>query len=83
MTTHARRAGLSVILSSILALLVLLAVHCAPVFAAAASPSPSAAAVKKPFVNWSWLAVGLGGALILLGIMYYLSRHIRPRGEGD
>ncbi len=38
---------------------------------------------KKPLVNWTWLAVGIGGALILLGVMFFLSRHIRPRQEED
>ena len=42
-----------------------------------------AAAVKKPFVNWTWLAVGLGGVLIMLGVMFWLSRHIKPRQEED
>jgi peptide/nickel transport system substrate-binding protein len=41
------------------------------------------ATVKKPLVNWTWLAVGIGGALILLGVMFFLSRHIRPRNEED
>ena len=41
------------------------------------------ATAKKPLVNWTWLAVGIGGALILLGVMFFLSRHIRPRQEED
>jgi peptide/nickel transport system substrate-binding protein len=47
---------------------------------------PKAAAAttaKKPLVNWTWLAVGLGGALIMLGVMFWLSRHIKPRQEED
>ena len=38
---------------------------------------------KKPLVNWGWLAAGLGGMIVLLAIMYFLSRHIRPRQEED
>jgi peptide/nickel transport system substrate-binding protein len=34
----------------------------------------AAAAEKKPFVNWTWLAVGLGGMLVLLAIMFVLTR---------
>jgi len=47
---------------------------------------PKAAAAttaKKPLVNWGWLAAGLGGALIMLGVMFWLSRHIKPRQEED
>ncbi len=47
---------------------------------------PKAAAAttaKKPLVNWGWLAAGLGGVLIMLGVMFWLSRHIKPRQEED
>jgi ABC-type transport system substrate-binding protein len=47
---------------------------------------PKAAAAttaKKPLVNWTWLAVGLGGALVMLGVMFWLSRHMKPRQEED
>jgi hypothetical protein len=53
----------------------------APAAMAAASPSPSAAE-DQPLVNWTWLGVGLGGALVLLVIMYVLTRFFgNRRGE--
>ncbi|HZL63776.1 MAG TPA: ABC transporter substrate-binding protein [Thermoleophilia bacterium] len=42
-------------------------------------PLATTTAAKKPFVNWKWLAFGLGGTLILLGGMWYLSRRIKPK----
>jgi hypothetical protein len=44
----------------------------------------AAAAEDKPFVNWTWLAAGLGGALVLLAIMLVLTRVFgRARREED
>ena len=44
----------------------------------------AAAAEDKPFVNWTWLAVGLGGMLVLLAIMFVLTRVFgRARREED
>ena len=34
----------------------------------------AAAAEDKPLVNWKWLGVGLGGVLILVVIMFVLTR---------
>ena len=34
----------------------------------------TAAAEKKPTVNWTWLAVGLGGSIVLVVIMFLLTR---------
>jgi hypothetical protein len=45
----------------------------------APSPSPTATA-DKPLVNWTWLATGLGGVIILLAVMFFLSRMFNSRG---
>jgi len=45
----------------------------------AASQTAGATPAKPPLVNWTWLAFGLGGTLVLLGGMWYLSRRIKPR----
>jgi hypothetical protein len=45
----------------------------------AASQTTGAAPTKKPFVNWKWLALGLGGTLILLVGMWFMSRRIKPK----
>ena len=42
-------------------------------------PVTATTTAKKPFVNWKWLGLGLGGVLILLGGMFFLSRRIKPR----
>ena len=34
----------------------------------------AAAEEKKPLVNWKWLGVGLGGVVILVVIMFVLTR---------
>jgi hypothetical protein len=44
-----------------------------------ASQTTGATTTKKPFVNWKWLAFGLGGTLILLGGMWIMSRRIKPK----
>ncbi len=54
--------------------------------AAAASPavSPSSAPAQQPTVNWAWLALGLGGSIILVVIMFLLTRVFgkrRPQGK--
>ena len=49
--------------------------------AASASPTPAA---DEPLVNWAWLAIGLGGVLILIVIMFVLTRVFRnARREED
>ena len=43
----------------------------------------AAASEDKPFVNWKWLGIGLGGVLIMLVIMFVLTRVFRSRaGRG-
>ena len=37
----------------------------------------------KPFVNWTWLAVGLGGMLALLAVMFVLTRFFGKRREEE
>ena len=39
----------------------------------------AAAAEDEPMVNWTWLAVGLGGAAVLLVIMYVFTRFFGNR----
>jgi peptide/nickel transport system substrate-binding protein len=47
-------------------------------------PKVAAAAVEdEPLVNWTWLAVGLGGVVIMLVIMFFLTRHYRHRQEEE
>ncbi len=82
MTTRSRPAGLSVKTSLVsVLLLVLAAALCAPGVAAASSPSPTPA--DKPFVNWTWLAVGLGGMLVLLVVMFVLTRFFGKQREKE
>jgi len=38
------------------------------------APKVAAAAEKKPLVNWKWLGVGLGGVIVLVVIMFALTR---------
>jgi hypothetical protein len=45
----------------------------------AASQTAGATPTKTPLVNWKWLAIGLGGTLVLLGGMWFLSRRIKPK----
>jgi hypothetical protein len=46
------------------------------------SPSPSTAA-DEPLVNWTWLGAGLGGAAVLLIVMYLLTRFFNNRGPAE
>jgi H+/gluconate symporter-like permease len=46
------------------------------------SPSPTAAA-DEPLVNWTWLGAGLGGAAVLLVVMYLLTRFFNNRGPAE
>ena len=49
--------------------------------AASSSPAPTE---EEPIVNWTWLAVGLGGVVILLVVMFVLTRYFGSRRkEGD
>jgi hypothetical protein len=75
MRVRTRPAGLLVTASMVLVGIVLLAAAGVAV-AASASPSPSAAE-KAPLVNWGWLAFGLGGVVILLVVMFLLTRVFR------
>ncbi len=38
------------------------------------APKVAAAAEKKPLVNWKWLGIGLGGVILLVVIMFALTR---------
>jgi hypothetical protein len=49
-------------------------------FAASASPTPTE---DEPLVNWTWLAVGLGGVIIMILIMFFLTRVFRRRQEDE
>ena len=42
--------------------------------AVASSPASPEPAGNEPLVNWTWLAVGLGGVVIMLVIMFLLTR---------
>jgi hypothetical protein len=62
--------------------LALLVLSAAAEVATAASVVPSAsptAAADKPFVNWTWLGIGLGGVLLLIVIMFVLTRVFNGR----
>jgi len=41
------------------------------------------AAEDVPLVNWTWLAVGLGGVLIMVVVMFILTRFFRRRQEEE
>jgi peptide/nickel transport system substrate-binding protein len=41
------------------------------------APKVAATATKKPLVNWKWLAIGLGGVIVMLVIMFLLTRVFR------
>ena len=45
----------------------------------AASQSAGATPAKKPLVNWSWIIVGFGGAIVLLVLWYLLQRYLVRR----
>jgi len=82
MATRSRPAGLSVKASLVIVLLLVLAAAlCAPGVAAASSPSPTTE--DQPFVNWTWLAIGLGGMLALLVVMFILTRFFGKRREEE
>ncbi len=83
MAARARLAGLLNKASLVLVLLtVLAAALCVPGLAAASSSPAAAAAEDAPFVNWTWLAVGLGGALLLLVGMWVMTRlFVRKKEE--
>ena len=48
-----------------------------------ASTSSSPAPVDQPLVNWTWLAVGLGGVAIMLVVMFLLTRVFGSRRRED
>ena len=83
MTARTGRTRLLVTTGMVLILQFVLATAASVACAAAASPaaSPSAPA-HQPTVNWAWLAVGLGGSIILVVTMFLLTRVFgkrRPR----
>ena len=39
----------------------------------------AATAEDEPIVNWKWLAVGMGGVVILIVVMFVLSRFFGSR----
>jgi hypothetical protein len=79
MRVRTRPAGLLVTASMVLVWIVLLAA--AGVAGAASSTASPAPAEKAPLVNWGWLAMGLGGMLVLLAIMFVLTRMFGRRRE--
>ena len=38
-------------------------------------------AEDEPLVNWKWLGIGMGGVVILIVVMFFLSRMFRGRQE--
>ncbi len=80
MTARFRPAGLLVKASIVLALLLLMSVV---VDVAHASTSSSPAPVDQPLVNWTWLAVGLGGVAVMLVVMFLLTRVFGSRRRED
>jgi len=86
MTARTGRTRLLVTAGMVLVLQFVLAAAASVAFAAATSPSasPSSAPAHQPAVNWTWLAVGLGGSAILVVIMFLLTRVFgkrRPEGK--
>jgi hypothetical protein len=37
----------------------------------------------EPFVNWTWLAVGMGGVVVMIVVMFLLTRVFRRRQEEE
>ena len=86
MTARTGRTRLLVTTGMVLTLQLVLATAASVACAAAASPaaSPSSAPTNQPTVNWTWLAVGLGGSLILVIVMFLMTRVFakrRPAGK--
>jgi hypothetical protein len=75
MTARTGRTRLLVTTGMVLILQLVLAAAASVACAAAVSPSASPSApAHQPTVNWTWLAVGLGGSLILVVAMFLLTR---------
>ena len=85
MTARTGRTRLLATTGMVLILQLVLAAAASVACAAAVSPSASPSApVHQPTVNWTWLAVGLGGSALLVGIMYLLTRvfgNRQPKGK--
>jgi hypothetical protein len=43
----------------------------------------AAATEDEPLVNWKWLAVGMGGVVVMIVIMFLLTRVFRSRREEE
>lgn len=85
MTARTGRTRLLATTGMVLILQFVLATAASVACAAAASPaaSPSAPA-HQPTVNWAWLAVGLGGSIVLVVAMFLMTRVFgkrRPEGK--
>jgi len=79
MTKRAKQAGRCCKASSaFIVLAVLTSVLLAAGNAAASSPATTAA---KTGVSWKWILVGIGGAVILLALMWLLQRGIQRKGK--
>jgi uncharacterized membrane protein len=72
------RTALTIIIAGLTALLAPLAAHAAPALATV-SPSQTPAPADEPFVNWTWLGLGLGGMIVMLVIMVFLTRIFAAR----
>ena len=85
MTARTGRTRLLATTGMVLILQLVLAAAASVAWAAAVSPSASPSApAHQPAVNWTWLAVGLGGSLILVVVMFLLTRVFakrRPAGK--
>ena len=85
MTARTGRTRLLATTGMVLILQLVLAAAASVACAAAVSPSASPSApAHQPAVNWTWLAVGLGGSALLVGIMYLLTRVFgkrQPKGK--
>ena len=46
-------------------------------------PVAAETAKDEPLVNWKWLGIGMGGVVILIVVMYFLSRMFRGRQEEE
>jgi hypothetical protein len=74
MTARTRPASLLIKTAMILLVpLVVAAVVGTAQATASSSPAP-AEKVEQPLVNWGWLAAGLGGMVVLLVVMFLLTR---------
>ncbi len=80
MTTRAKSQGRRLGIPFVLVLLAVLTAGLVVAGAASAS-GPALTVAGEPLVDWKWLAVGLGGAALLVVLMWVLQRYFFQRRD--